>query len=407
MRVGFAFASALCLLSAASCGVERARTHAAIDVAARLMPSTLTQPNDDGFARAHDAAGGDRLVSAGWRGIDQKRYSDLAVRLPEYASERLDVGVSRFGATRLGVTLLHALPAAAELDRGRVVYRSVLPSTHRVMLADAASFEELLVLVDAGAPRTFSWHLDLPSELPSLVASDGGFDLRTRQGRTQLRIAPLVAKDAAGQPVAVRATWNAETQTLSAELDTKGAEYPIVLDPTYQTSVWINTALRSAVPRYEAPMVFDEARGEIMMFSGGNINENSLLDTWTWNGVAWREKTPTRQPPPRYEPMMVYDAARANTVLFSGQRWDGEVRPDTWTWDGSEWTNLSPPAPLPTARSGAAAAYDPERREVILFGGFFRPENYVGPEIFYGDTWAWDGARWTLLNRWRRRIVRR
>jgi hypothetical protein len=36
--------------------------------------------------------------------------------------------------------------------------------------------------------------------------------------------------------------------------------------------------------------------------------------------------------------------------------------------------------------------YDPDRRFVVLFGGYGRPN-----EFFY-DTWAWDGGAWKLLS---------
>jgi hypothetical protein len=33
-------------------------------------------------------------------------------------------------------------------------------------------------------------------------------------------------------------------------------------------------------------------------------------------------------------------------------------------------------------------AYDPERKTILLYGGFIREENYA-------DTWEWDGRGWT------------
>ena len=61
----------------------------------------------------------------------------------------------------------------------------------------------------------------------------------------------------------------------------------------------------------------------------------------------------------------------------------------TWTWNGSRWTQLHP-STSPPPRSQGAMAYDSATREVVLFGG--ETPNGSG---YLGDTWTWDGANWT------------
>jgi hypothetical protein len=39
-----------------------------------------------------------------------------------------------------------------------------------------------------------------------------------------------------------------------------------------------------------------------------------------------------------------------------------------------------------------ALAYDPQRRKIVLYGGFTQAEDYA-------DTWEWDGRGWTCLTR--------
>jgi hypothetical protein len=81
------------------------------------------------------------------------------------------------------------------------------------------------------------------------------------------------------------------------------------------------------------------------------------------------------------------DPAAHQVVLFGGL---GSAR-ITWLWDGRRWTPSSPPV-SPPSRSGAAAAYDPTSRMVMLFGGS------LGPGRSVNDTWAWDETTWRELN---------
>src|SRR2546430_1906171 len=57
------------------------------------------------------------------------------------------------------------------------------------------------------------------------------------------------------------------------------------------------------------------------------------------------------------------------------------------------WTQLSSYAP-PYIREGAAGAFDPQRNETVIFGGF-TPNGGTGVD---GDTWTFDGQRWTQKN---------
>lgn len=60
---------------------------------------------------------------------------------------------------------------------------------------------------------------------------------------------------------------------------------------------------------------------------------------------------------------------------------------ETWTWDGARWTPARP-ATAPSARLGETMTYDAIRREVVLFGG-------TGVDgVPLSDTWTWDGAAW-------------
>jgi hypothetical protein len=81
------------------------------------------------------------------------------------------------------------------------------------------------------------------------------------------------------------------------------------------------------------------------------------------------------------------DLATHTIVLFGGV---GNY-PNTWLWDGSRWT-LAHPQASPAGRFGAAEAYDPQTKTVMLFGGRLEPGTPVH------DTWAWNGTTWGALD---------
>ncbi|MDQ1711346.1 MAG: large repetitive protein [Frankiaceae bacterium] len=111
----------------------------------------------------------------------------------------------------------------------------------------------------------------------------------------------------------------------------------------------------------------------------------------------WTLQQSAAAPSPRFGAAMAYDPVHRQVVLFGGftDPDTGVSLADTWTWDGTAWTDVTPPDPpralgpsvSPPARSGAAMAWD--GREVVLFGG----AGDTGPLL--GDTWTWDGTGWT------------
>ena len=146
-------------------------------------------------------------------------------------------------------------------------------------------------------------------------------------------------------------------------------------------------------PRTFAAVSYDRERKRLVVFGGNRVlfgkpgdGDTFLEDMWEWYGGSWHEASvPT--PPPRAEAAMVYDAARRRLVLFGGYRGVGPTRVrlgDTWEFDGSRWKEMDP-SRSPSPRSGAAMAYDVDRRRVVLFGGSGGPN---------AETWEWDGTSW-------------
>jgi hypothetical protein len=149
-----------------------------------------------------------------------------------------------------------------------------------------------------------------------------------------------------------------------------------------------------------AAVVYDDARGQLVMF-GGKIPGSAVTDeTWTRDGTRWSLASPRTAPPARDNALIAYDPARKQVVLFGGGLGttlaDEELR-DTWTWDGHTWTDRSSAAIPPTtylpAWRGAAMAYDPASRSVLLY--LVTGQKVTGAAT---QTWRWDGARWTQLH---------
>ena len=66
---------------------------------------------------------------------------------------------------------------------------------------------------------------------------------------------------------------------------------------------------------------------------------------------------------------------------------DGAPFGDTWLWDGARWS-LADPAATPPARTESVAAT--LHGNVVLFGGRPSPTSTI-PE---NDTWTWEGTTW-------------
>ncbi|MFN0251626.1 MAG: kelch repeat-containing protein [Kofleriaceae bacterium] len=157
-------------------------------------------------------------------------------------------------------------------------------------------------------------------------------------------------------------------------------------------------------PSENAGMVFDAARGEIVLFGG--FNGTPIADTWIWDGERWQVRDTPNRPPARSRHAMAYDPVRRQVVMFGGAR-SGEGVPqyldDTWVWDGIRWQQIVTQGPSP--RADHSMAFDPIRGELVLFGGEVAIDTQPIPGGFTqftgvtkADTWRWTGETWELLS---------
>jgi len=93
--------------------------------------------------------------------------------------------------------------------------------------------------------------------------------------------------------------------------------------------------------------------------------------------------------PARVSAAMAYDPDTKQVVLFGGMvpGSSGSALADTWVWDGKIWSQRVVSV-HPDVREEAAMAYDAIHHRLVLFGGI---DTDGTP---YNDTWTWDGAAW-------------
>jgi len=162
----------------------------------------------------------------------------------------------------------------------------------------------------------------------------------------------------------------------------------------------------SATPpaaRAEANLVYDQARGELVLFGGSSSQGGVVNETWTWDGKAWRLYKPTSSPSPRHQAVMTYDQAHREVVLFGGMaqvatsgKAGQTAVDDTWTWDGSTWKEKHPSnVPAFGYDWPATMAYDPLSKTVLLYG--FKKTTSESLTNMTAETWSWNGSDWTRL----------
>lgn len=111
--------------------------------------------------------------------------------------------------------------------------------------------------------------------------------------------------------------------------------------------------------------------------------------------LASATATPTPQadlPSPRTYASMAFDAATGELVLFGGCcDATGRMEGDTWTWNGQRWTLMEKKASDPLPRASATMAYDPVHRNVVMRGGI------SNDNVLLDETWTWDGKQWVRM----------
>jgi hypothetical protein len=167
----------------------------------------------------------------------------------------------------------------------------------------------------------------------------------------------------------------------------------------YQNGNWkqINTPTGPS-PRQFAGMAYDSDRDRVVHY-GGWPGPDAIqpFDTWEFDGISWTE-IPTLHHPLYYRTVqLAYDNVRNEVVGLVSVRTDDTEEMQTWTYDGVDWTQRATGGP--EYRDYFSLCWDEPRGVVMLFGGSdTRGNAQLEPEIFYGDTWTWDGETWQKVS---------
>jgi hypothetical protein len=138
---------------------------------------------------------------------------------------------------------------------------------------------------------------------------------------------------------------------------------------------------------------------------GGSVNPRDAgIDRTTGAGGGgacegvWTRESTAQSPPGVWHAAMAPDPDRGEVLLFGGILAEPQGRSNqAWSWNGATatWTNRTPtPLPLswPAALSNHRMVWDPVRRRILMFGG---TDNSL---TALADLWEWNGAAGTWTN---------
>ena len=330
----------------------------------------------------------------------------LAGRLPATADGTVELNVARRDGHRLELRPLGATTGSVGvLSEGRVTYENAYPATDLVVVATPGRVEQLFLLRDARAPRRFAWSVVRGPAFTEVRQSPGeGIRFVNAQGEAALRILPAFALDRAGTRREAKLTFAGDE--LAVELDTRGLEYPVLLDPMIESYLWElkqdDLAAPTGLATRWAPLAYDPrpSRNVTVLFGGQHGGASKRDDTWEWDGTAWTQRcgSPLAAcgPAPRTQHAVAFhDGSTKGVLVFGGETSYSSTDPsagDTWLWDGANWTQqcatcTPTAAPFrPSGRKSSAMAYH-AGYGTVLFGG------YEGTLL--DDTWVWNGTTWT------------
>ncbi len=130
--------------------------------------------------------------------------------------------------------------------------------------------------------------------------------------------------------------------------------------------------------------------GVVIAVAGGLLGSASPPAGADPPPLTWSRQVTSDAPSARSGAAMAFDASSGEVVLFGGRSASGALLGDTWVYAGGRWTELCASACGPTAATGASMAFDPDLNQLVLFGG----QTSIKPAQFTNATWTWNGRQW-------------
>jgi len=149
--------------------------------------------------------------------------------------------------------------------------------------------------------------------------------------------------------------------------------------------------------------VYDPVRNRMVLFGGyGYSDAGGLGETWALSLACqtWSELIPSGSPPiGREGHSAIYDPVRRRMIVYGGYYGYFLNSASSFSEDGI-WSDLFPPGEVPPARAGHTAIYDPGGDRMVVFGGE-QPGPCESCDSHIGnDTWALsltDPPTWSRL----------
>ena len=140
--------------------------------------------------------------------------------------------------------------------------------------------------------------------------------------------------------------------------------------------------------RYLSSIVYDSDRHEVLTILGGHASGH-YSEIWSWAAATWswsKVWDGSSDGPDDRGQAAADDDGQGNTWLVGGYQGGEQIYfDDTWRWDGTSWTEEEfDGGPTPGFRSAAVMVYDSDRDVFVLFGGWVDGVGYVD------DTWELD-----------------
>jgi len=132
----------------------------------------------------------------------------------------------------------------------------------------------------------------------------------------------------------------------------------------------------------------DLATDEVVLFGGVGDYGN----TWLWNGGAWTLAHPPVSPSGRFGSSAAYDPQTRTVLLFGGRLEPGTPVRDTWAWNGTTWAELDSGTGGPQPGEGSDMAWDPAVTQMVLL-------TRSGVISDPAETWVWAGTHWSRMVR--------
>jgi hypothetical protein len=156
---------------------------------------------------------------------------------------------------------------------------------------------------------------------------------------------------------------------------------------------WTQILVSIAIRSYGAAAAYDTDRDVLVLFGGtttplpngapGTVGTRELV------GTQWIQRNRLDAPPSQHslapQTGLVYNEARSELALLDNgfDQFNNSRSRRWWTWSGFSWELGLETADGPASAEDIVLTYDSERGVVVAV-------------TFYGETWEWNGAQWTL-----------